>query len=141
LDGLQVICFFENFLFFKLHREKATQAGRLLAGAITDEKNVGCLPVTLIGFSMGARVIHACLQELHRQNILHRVHSAILIGSPVSCHKESWLKAREVVSDRLINVYCSSDWLLGFLFRYMEWGITVGFLFSTKNLLQISLKK
>lgn len=113
-------------------RERATQSGRLLAEAINDEKTVGSRPVSLIGFSMGARVIYACLLELHRLKALHRVTDVILIGAPVSCDKTSWQRAREVVSGRLVNVYSRADWLLGFLYRYMEWGITVAGLSEIK---------
>lgn len=74
---------------------------------------------------MGARVIHSCLLELHRRKAFHLVSDVVLLGAPTSCDKSRWQKAREVVSGRLINVYSRADWVLGFLFRYMEWGVTV----------------
>lgn len=139
LDNTWMVCRYATFhqnafisatfvlltMFFMIIRERATQAGKLLAEALKDEKAVGSRPVSLIGFSMGARVIYACLLQLHRLNALHRVASVVLIGAPVSCDRTSWQRAREVVSGRLVNVYSRADWLLAFLFRYMEWGITV----------------
>lgn len=74
---------------------------------------------------MGGRVIHYCLLELYRRQEFHLVEDVVLMGTPTSCDKGKWQKAREVVAGRLVNVFCTSDWLLAFLFRYMEWGVTV----------------
>lgn len=83
------------------------------------------LTVALVGFSMGARVIFSALLELHRRKAFHLVSDVVLMGGPISADQSRWLRAREVVSGRLINVYSRQDWFLAFMFRYMEWGVTV----------------
>nr|PIL99648.1 putative transmembrane protein [Toxoplasma gondii COUG] len=118
---------------WSLCRERAQQAGRLLADAISDTQAVGQRPVSLVGYSMGARVIFYCLQTLWKRRKLHVVCDCVLIGLPASLNTKQWSAARDVVSRRLINVYSRSDWLLAFLYRWMEWGLQVAGLGPVKN--------
>ncbi|BAT77715.1 hypothetical protein VIGAN_02030600 [Vigna angularis var. angularis] len=79
----------------------------------------GNRPVTLVGFSLGARVIFKCLQFLaHSEGdnagIVERV---VLLGAPISISDESWEKARKMVAGRFVNAYSSNDWTLGVTFR------------------------
>lgn len=106
-------------------RERSQQAGLLLAAALCDENLVGHRPVTLVGYSVGARVIVYALRELYNRGEFNRVQNAILMGTPCSKAREHWRRMRAVVADRLVNVYCTSDWILVFLYRYMEWGLKV----------------
>ncbi|CAD7966560.1 unnamed protein product [Amoebophrya sp. A120] len=106
-------------------KERAKLAGQALANAIADRQALGQRPVVLVGHSMGARVIFYCLQELHALGAYHCVMHAVLLGTPCSPKGEGWERARQVVSGRLINGYITSDWILGFLYRYMEWKIAV----------------
>nr|CAB3502254.1 unnamed protein product [Digitaria exilis] len=75
-------------------------------------------PVTLIGFSLGARVIFKCLQELalssDNEGLVERV---VLLGAPVSVKGERWEPARKMVAGRFVNVYSRDDWILGVTFR------------------------
>lgn len=78
----------------------------------------GHRPVSLVGFSLGARVIFFCLEELAaRKNSLGIIESVILLGAPVSAAPERWNKIMPVVSGRIVNGYCKEDWLLKFLYR------------------------
>eukprot|EP01053_Blabericola_migrator_P001386 Blabericola_migrator_1__1385@NODE_135_length_13182_cov_103_341289_g117_i0_p2_GENE_NODE_135_length_13182_cov_103_341289_g117_i0NODE_135_length_13182_cov_103_341289_g117_i0_p2_ORF_typecomplete_len1137_score148_67DUF726/PF05277_12/1_3e74DUF900/PF05990_12/8_4e08Abhydrolase_8/PF06259_12/0_00013Cutinase/PF01083_22/0_00098DUF676/PF05057_14/0_0011LCAT/PF02450_15/0_0064DUF915/PF06028_11/0_0055PGAP1/PF07819_13/0_016VirJ/PF06057_11/0_016Hydrolase_4/PF12146_8/0_038Thioesterase/PF00975_20/0_056PEPPE/PF08237_ len=106
-------------------RHRAQQAGVLLAAALSDRSLVGNRPVSLVGYSMGSRVITYCLKELHRRGQFNRVQDVVLMGLPGSKQRETWRKMRSVVCGRLINVYCSTDWILAFLYRWMEWGVKV----------------
>eukprot|EP00854_Cymbomonas_tetramitiformis_P010359 gene10359-12252_t len=47
--------------------ERADEAGRLLAEVLL-KREQGARPVTLVGFSMGARLIFSCLKELARHH-------------------------------------------------------------------------
>ena len=100
----------------------AEEAGRLLANVLVSRPQ-GSRPVTLIGFSMGARVIFHCLEALYEKMEagLGIVENAVLLGAPVGRNTERWRRARSVVAGRLINGYSSKDWVLMFLFRQKAW--------------------
>lgn len=110
---------------YLLLRERAQQAGRILAEALSDKNTVGQRPVILIGYSMGARVIFYCLKYLHSKKLYNIVSNAIFIGLPATTNIKVWNNIRMVVTNRIVNVYSKNDWLLGFLYRYMEWKISV----------------
>ena len=121
-------------------KDRAKLTGEVLASVVSE--NVGTRPVTLIGFSMGAKVVFECLQVLHARKRFGIVNEAVLLGAPISLssvsvsgiadatglgagHSEYWRRARSVVAGRFVNGYSSNDWLLGVLSRYMDWGIAV----------------
>ncbi|CAA9990096.1 conserved protein, unknown function [Plasmodium knowlesi strain H] len=110
---------------YLLIRERAQQAGRILADALSDKNTVGQRPVILIGYSVGARVIFYCLKYLYAKKMYNIVSNAIFIGLPATTSTRVWEKIRMVVTNRVINVYSKNDWLLGFLYRYMEWKLSV----------------
>ncbi|OAY65109.1 Transmembrane and coiled-coil domain-containing protein 4 [Ananas comosus] len=97
--------------------DRADKAGKLLAEVLLKGLQ-GNRPVTLIGFSLGARVIFKCLQELaesgDNEGLVERV---VLLGAPVSVKGEQWEPARKMVAGRFINVYSTNDWILGVTFR------------------------
>eukprot|EP00917_Polyrhabdina_sp_WS-2016_P009736 GHVP01021425.1.p1 GENE.GHVP01021425.1~~GHVP01021425.1.p1 ORF type:complete len:731 (-),score=136.33 GHVP01021425.1:215-2134(-) len=102
-------------------RNRAKQAGIVLAHAICDKKRVGSRPVSLIGYSLGARVIFYSLRELYRKEKFNSVSNVILIGVPTSSKDQTWTDSMSVVCGRFINVYSRFDWPLGFLYRHHEW--------------------
>ena len=77
----------------------------------------GNRPVTLVGFSLGARVIFACLEELASQGAYGLVEEVYLFGCPVMANKKQWEQISSVVSGRILNGYCSNDMMLGVLYR------------------------
>ena len=66
----------------------------------------GQRPVTLIGFSLGARVIFYCLKELaaHPRGA-GIVENAYLLGAPVPGNPEEWQPFSKVVAGRIVNAY------------------------------------
>jgi len=51
------------------------------------------------------------------------VRDAVIIGAPVDTAADKWALRRSVVSGRLINVYCPSDWVLSTLYRFKSWSV------------------
>ncbi|KAL8779389.1 MAG: hypothetical protein Q9213_006957 [Squamulea squamosa] len=101
---------------------RANGAGLILADSLID-RNLGVRPITLVGFSLGSRVIFACLRELANKGAFGLIQNVYLFGSPIVANKDEYLRARTVVSGRFVNGYASNDWILGYLFRATSGGI------------------
>ena len=101
---------------------RAHSAGLIMADSIR-ERNLGNRPITLLGFSLGARVIFSCLKELADKGAHGLIQNVYLFGSPVVASKDDYLKARTIVSGRFVNGYSKNDWILGYLFRATSGGI------------------
>ena len=91
---------------------RANAAGLILADSLID-RNLGARPITLVGFSLGARVIFAALRELASKGAYGLIQNVYLFGSPIVANKDDYLLARTVVSGRFVNGYASNDWILG----------------------------
>ena len=76
--------------------------------------------MTLLGFSLGARVVFQTLEQLAKSGNAGIVDHAILMGGALTARSERWEAAREVVAGRFVNAYCTSDWVLAFLYRAAE---------------------
>jgi hypothetical protein len=101
---------------------RAHAAGLVLADSLID-RNLGNRPVTLLGFSLGARVIFSALKELAERGANGLIQNVYLFGSPVVANKDDYLKIRSVVAGRFVNGYSKNDWILGYLFRATSGGI------------------
>src|SRR5690606_523039 len=60
---------------------RSKKAGRLLADALINRVQ-GERPVTLIGYSLGAAAIHACLQSLAERRAFGLVDTVVIMGAP-----------------------------------------------------------
>lgn len=98
---------------------RANAAGLILADSLID-RNLGVRPITLVGFSLGARVIFSALRELANKGAFGLIQNVYLFGSPIVANKDEYLRVRTVVSGRFVNGYASNDWILGkfYLDRY-----------------------
>ena len=87
-------------------------------------RHLGVRPITLIGFSLGARVIFYCLIELARRKAFGIVQDVFILGATLTASNSSWLQARSVVSGRFVNAFARNDWVLNYLFRATSGGLS-----------------
>lgn len=92
------------------------KAGEALANALCVRAQ-GMRPVTLIGFSLGARTILECLLHLADRGETNLVENVIVMGAPMPTDAKLWLKMRCVVAGRFVNVYSASDYVLQLVYR------------------------
>lgn len=84
------------------------------------EGAVGRRPVSLYGFSLGARLIFHALEELRRTNSIGIIDHVVLMGGAVTAAEARWDEIRKVASGRFVNAYCETDWVLAYLYRAAE---------------------
>nr|XP_023922161.1 transmembrane and coiled-coil domain-containing protein 4-like isoform X1 [Quercus suber] len=97
--------------------DRSNKAGKLLAEVLLSGLQ-GNRPVTLVGYSLGARVIFKCLQFLaETERDAELVERVVLLGAPISINDENWEAARKMVAGRFVNAYSKNDWMLGVAFR------------------------
>lgn len=101
---------------FSVAKARSEKAGEVLADALINRAQ-GERPVTLIGYSLGARVIYSCLQSLAERKAFGLVESVVLLGAPTPSTAGDWRRMRSVVSGRVVNVYSTNDYILAFLYR------------------------
>ncbi|KAJ1871267.1 hypothetical protein LPJ55_004006 [Coemansia sp. RSA 990] len=101
--------------------ELAMNAGPIVADLLL-QRVQGQRPVTLIGYSIGARLIFYALLELANMNAFGLVEDVYLFGAPVVASEEEWRKAASVVGGRFVNAYSTKDWILGFFYRTTNLG-------------------
>ncbi|GAA5993607.1 hypothetical protein JCM5350_005006 [Sporobolomyces pararoseus] len=102
--------------------DRARQAGAVLADILLNRR-LGVRPVSLVGFSLGARVIFFALVELAKANAFGVVQEVYLFGATVTASKKVWRQVRGVVAGRFVNGYAMNDWVLGYLFRATTGGL------------------
>ncbi|KAK7351736.1 hypothetical protein VNO77_11397 [Canavalia gladiata] len=98
--------------------DRSDKAGKVLAELLLKGLQ-GNRPVTLVGFSLGARVIFKCLRclaesEGDNAGLVERV---VFLGAPIPIRDENWEAARKMVAGRFVNAYTTNDWTLGITFR------------------------
>ncbi|KAJ8107129.1 hypothetical protein OPT61_g9080 [Boeremia exigua] len=101
---------------WSVSQARADMAGLILADSIID-RNLGTRPITLVGFSLGARVIYAALRELQNRGAFGLVQNVYMFGTPIVANTDEYIKIRSVVPGRFVNGYATNDWILGYLFR------------------------
>ncbi|KAI1800140.1 DUF726-domain-containing protein [Daldinia bambusicola] len=101
---------------WSIANQRAQKAGEVLADALIN-KAQGERPVTLIGYSLGAKVIYACLQQLAKRRAFGLIENAIMLGAPTPSSSADWRRVRSVVTGRVVNAYSANDYVLAFLYR------------------------
>ncbi|KAL5051476.1 hypothetical protein BDW71DRAFT_193813 [Aspergillus fruticulosus] len=117
---------------FSIAKSRADKAGEVLADALIS-KVQGERPVTLIGYSLGSRLIFSCLQTLAKRHAYGLVESVILMGAPTPSDTPDWRRMRRVVSGRLVNVYSENDSVLAFIYRTSSLQLGVAGLQAIEN--------
>ncbi|KAH7926855.1 DUF726-domain-containing protein [Leucogyrophana mollusca] len=102
--------------------DRARSAGSVLAQLLI-QRHLGVRPITLIGFSLGARVIFYALLELAKRKAYGIVQDVFLLGATLTASTSTWCDARAVVSGRFVNAYARNDWVLNYLFRATSGGL------------------
>ncbi|KAJ7747206.1 hypothetical protein B0H14DRAFT_3097048 [Mycena olivaceomarginata] len=92
--------------------DRAKAAGSVLADILM-QRHLGVRPITLIGFSLGARVIFYALIELAKHKAHGIVQDVFILGTTT----------RSVVSGRFVNAFARNDWVLNYLFRATSGGV------------------
>ncbi len=114
---------------------RADMAGLILADSLID-RNLGTRPVTLVGFSLGSRVIYSCLKELSRRGAFGVVQNVYMFGTPAVAKHDEYIKARAIVPGRFVNGYATNDWILGNLHLLSAFFTTymwIGYLFRATS--------
>lgn len=101
---------------FSIAKARADKAGAILADALI-QKAQGERPVSLVGYSLGGRVIYSCLRALAERKAFGLIDSVVVMGAPMPSDAADWMMMRSVVMGRLVNVYSEKDYILGFLYR------------------------
>ncbi|ODV83400.1 hypothetical protein CANARDRAFT_30023 [[Candida] arabinofermentans NRRL YB-2248] len=103
--------------------DRAWSAGLVLADTLRRGK-LGIRPITLVGFSLGARLIYSCLLDLAKTGDYGLVENVFLFGSPYVIKADQIAMARSVVGGRYVNGYSKKDWILGYLYRATSGGLS-----------------
>jgi len=103
--------------------DRAKAAGSVLAQLLI-QRHLGVRPITLIGFSLGARVIFFALLELAKSKAFGIVQDVFLLGATLTASQSAWCEASSVVSGRFVNAYARNDWVLNYLFRATSAGLS-----------------
>ena len=102
---------------FAMYCLQASRTGRQLAAHLQSQV-FGQLPVTLIGFSLGCRVIYYCLKELYNSSSEKcHIQDVILLGGAAENKPTTWKRLQKCVSGRIVNVYSCNDSILRYFYQ------------------------
>ncbi len=100
--------------------QHADAAGHTL-GELLAARTPGPLPVTLVGFSLGGRVVFRALERLAQRGEAGIVENAFVLGGAFTAGTRQWRRARRVVAGRLVNAYSRRDRVLSLAYRALDW--------------------
>ena len=101
-------------------RNRAEKAGVALGKVIQEMKS----PISLLGYSLGSRVIIHALQYLQENEVYGKVYDVYLLGGAVGYNSRLFKQdnLKKVVTNCVFNVYSERDAVLRYLYRTAEWG-------------------
>ena len=74
---------------FRKSAKKAEHTGKAL-GELLRQRVFGKAVVSLVGFSLGSRVIYACLKELASTQDYDLIHNVLLLGGAAPSSRSIW---------------------------------------------------
>jgi hypothetical protein len=101
-------------------RNRSEKAGIALGKIIEQMKS----PVSLLGYSLGSRVIIHALEYLEKKNVSGKVFDVYILAGAVGSDS-IFFKSRNlkrVVTNHIYNVYSERDAILSYIYRTAEWG-------------------
>ncbi|TRM62624.1 DUF726-domain-containing protein [Schizophyllum amplum] len=97
----------------------ADKTGAVLADLLA-QRVFGKRPITLVGYSLGARVIFQALKQLAQlppKDTAHLIQDVFLFGTPVTTDPAVWTGIRRLVAGRVVNGHSANDYVLAVLSR------------------------
>jgi hypothetical protein len=98
---------------------RADQAGELLGDYIADNQ-FGGLPVTLIGYSLGAQVVLAALDRLAQRQETGKIYNVYFLAGAISQDDPRLKALDQVVAGKVIDFYSEKDLVLAYIYRTAE---------------------
>ncbi|MBC8514238.1 DUF726 domain-containing protein [bacterium] len=85
------------------------------------QRTFGPRPISLVGYSLGARIVLRTLRNLGREGVVDVIDHAVLLGTADRATRRLWLQAQLAVSGRFLNLYSPADRLLR-VYGATNWG-------------------
>jgi hypothetical protein len=101
-----------KLIHFNHHQSRAENIGAYLLRHIAKIPNAREFPINLIGFSLGARVIHWALKTNSWAN--YKLRDVILLGGATNSQSGDWVDCTQEVNGTLYNIYSPNDQALRF---------------------------
>ena len=100
-------------------KNRAEQAGKLLGDYIA-ENQFGGLPVSLVGYSLGTKVIINAIDRLAELGVEGKIFDVYLLAGAVAKNDPRLQSLSRVVSGKVVNVYSHKDLVLSYIYRAAE---------------------
>ncbi|CAG9314306.1 unnamed protein product [Blepharisma stoltei] len=111
---------------FNTSAKQAEATGIMLADLIS-RGVFNNFSISLIGYSLGARIIHWCLKELAKINPdIQTIHDVYLLAGATPNDPETFAECRKIVKGRFVNCYSHLDSTLGVAYTMAIRQIPVG---------------
>ena len=119
-DAVGGLLAFGNALQLRRFWQPCCDAARAAGQALAEHlrrRAAGERPVSLVGVSLGARVVWHCLEALADADAAGAVLDVVILAAPVTSNPQRWDRVRSVVGGRLVNAYVPHNVQLGALYR------------------------
>lgn len=97
-------------IHYKIFEGKAERLGERFLMHLSKIPHAREYPINLIGYSLGARVIHYALAINDWSN--YRVRDVILLGGAADAEDEDWPECAEKIKGKIYNAWSPVDWWL-----------------------------